>query len=633
MINASRMYLIGAFLIGILLIPIHAKATATTQEQEIILTKVSGRVEVQNIGDVKWKKAGVGTKLKSNQRIRTFEKSRAYLDLGEGSSMVIISDSIMDILELKKQIEGQNGFSSKVKLWIGKIRTEIKKLDKDSSFEVVTPTTIAGVRGTIWSNFVMDDESSSVFVKNGNVWIKNLSGTQEYMASEGQISNISPAGELSIPTYTTPEQQKEFEQQWQEEVEPVKETPVKKEKVKKEETEEPVSPPVASEEKSQDKKGKKGLTCGGILGSKMIDGKYYSEIVIQPDISFGKLGIGLNILARWNEDGFRNEDWDDAGNIIRFVRWAEKGAKPLYARLGTMDKAILGHGFILNRYSNQGTDTGRNILGSEIDVNLKNSGVETVVNNITDPRLFGGRLYCKPLKMMNINIPILSRIDLGLSGVTDTEPQQGNKEALTIYGVDLGMPIFGNLLKVYADTAQIQDFGHGIAYGLGGEKHVGWINADLGYKIEMRNLGEKFVPGVFNSLYEVMRPGTSSISSAKKSSGQYAEASLGILKAINMVFSMENFKEGDPRVHGELGVNSDLISRIARQNIGVSFSYDQIREKGSSLFKLNAKNSVTTQEITYGLSDKITLAYIYRGVIDKNGVKTKTASVATKMSF
>ncbi|MFH1897275.1 MAG: FecR family protein [Candidatus Desantisbacteria bacterium] len=615
-VNASRIrYLIVAFLMGVLLIPIHASATTTTQEQEIILTKVSGRVEVQNIGEVKWKKAGVGMKLKSNQRIRTFEKSRAYLDLGEGSSMVINSDSIMDILELKKQIEGQKGFASKVKLWVGKIRTEIKKLDEGSSFEVITPTTIAGVRGTKWSNSVMEDDSSSVFVEDGNVWMENLGGNQKYMASKGQISNVTPAGELSIPSFVTPEQQKEFEKQWQEEVEPAK----------KEEVKETLPSSAASEEKP-DKKGKKGLTCGGLLGSKMIDGKYYSELIIQPDISFGKLGIGLNILARWNEDGFRKKDWDDAGNIIRYIRWAEKGDKPLYARLGNLEKATLGHGFILNHYSNQGTDTSKNALGSEIDVNLKNSGVETVVNNITDPRLFGGRFYCKPLKMMNVNIPILSRIDLGLSGVTDTEPQQGTgtKEALTVYGVDIGMPIFGNLLKVYADMAKIQDFGQGMAYGLGGEKHVGWIDATLGYKIEMRNLGEKFVPGVFNSLYEVMRPGTLSLSSAKKSSGQYTEISLGILKAINMGFSMENFKEGEPRVHGELSVNSASIPLISEPNIGVSLSYDHQK---------NTKNSVFTQEITYGLSNNITLVYIYRGVIDKNGVKTKTASMSTKMSF
>ncbi len=627
-VSVSRIiYLIGVFCV--LLIPIHASATTTTQEQEVILTKVSGRVEVQNIGEVKWKKAEVGMKLKSNQRIRTFEKSRAYLDFGEGSSMVMGLDSIMDILELKKQIEGQKGFASKVKLWIGKIRTEIKKLDEGSSFEVVTPTTIAGVRGTKWSNFVMDDDSSSVFVEDGNVWLENLSGNQKYMASKGQISNITPAGELSIPTFVTPEQQKGYEKEWQEEPEPAKETPAKKEEVEK-----PVTP-AATEKKHDDSSTiqKKGLTCGGLLGSRMIDGKYYNEIIIQPDISFGKLGIGLNILARWNEEGFRNEDWDDAGNIIRYIRWAEKGDKPLYARLGSLEKATLGHGFILNRYSNQGTDTSKNVLGSELDVNLKNSGVETVVNNITDPRLFGGRFYCKPLKMMNRDIPILNRIDLGLSGVTDTEPQQGNKEALTVYGVDLGMPIFGNLLKVYADMAQIQDFGHGMAYGLGGEKHVGWIDADLGYRLEMRNLSEKFVPGVFNSLYEVMRPGSLSLSSAKASSGWYGETSLGILKAINMGFSMENFKEGEPRVHGELSVNSDLISRIAKQNIGVSFVFDQVREKGDSLFNLNAKNSVTTQEITYGLSDKITLAYVHRGVIDKNGVKTKTASLATKMAF
>ncbi|MDI6782320.1 MAG: FecR family protein [bacterium] len=619
--------LLLVFLIGAVFIPAHVSATTTTttQEEEISLTKVSGLVEVQTIGEVKWKKAVVGMKLKCNQRIRTFEKSRAYLDLGDGSSMVIGVNSIMDIMELKKQIEGQQGFASKVKLWIGKIRTEIKKLDENSSFEIVTPTSLAGVRGTIWSSFVYGDGLSSVYVEDGSVWVESLTNNQKYMILKSQFSNVTPIGEISIPAYVTPEQRNEFDKQWQEDVEQAKE-----EGLKKEETAEPET---STETPKEKKLGKKGLTLGGLVGSRMIDGEYYNEVIIQPDISFGKLGIGLNILAHWNEDGFRKKDYDDVGNIIRYIRWAEKGASPLYAKLGTLDRATLGHGFILNSYSNQGTDTSKNILGSEIDVNLKNKGIETVVNNVTDPRLLGCRLYCQPLKMMNINIPVLSRIDIGLIGVTDTEPQQGNKEAMTAYGLDIGMPIFENLLKLHVDMAKIQDFGDGMAYGLGGSAHIDWIDAALGYKLEMRSLGEKFAPSIFNSLYEVMRPGTSSLSSIKESKGWYGEVAFGILKAVSIGFAMQDVKEGEPTVHGELNVDNNLLSKIARQNIGISFSYDQVREKGESLFKLNAKNSVTTQEITYGLSDNVILTYIHRQIVDKNGEKSETATMGTKMAF
>ncbi len=631
-------FLIGVFLIPVL--PVQASGTATTtttqetQEEEISLTKASGLVEVQTIGEVKWKKAVVGMKLKANQRIRTFGKSRACLDLGDGSSIVMATNSILDILELKKQIEGKKGFASKVKLWIGKIRTEIKKLDEDSSFEVVTPTSLAGVRGTKWDNSVADDESSSTYVIDGNVWLANVIGTQQYMLLQGQISNVTQNGEMSLPAFATSEQQSDIEKQWQEDVEPAKEEKVKEVKEVKEKVTEPEpSIPDTKEKKPGKKLGKKSLTLEGLVGSRMIDGVNYNEVIIQPDISFGKLGIGLNILAHWNDDGFREEDYDDLGNIIRYVRWAEKGAKPLYVKLGKLERTTLGHGFILSSYSNQGTDTSKNILGSEIDVNLKNKGIETVVNDVTDPRLFGVRLYCQPLKMMDINIPVLSRINIGLIGVTDTEPQPENKEAMTVYGVDMGMPIWGKLLELHADMAKIQDFGDGMAYGLGGKANIDWIDTAFGYKFEMRNLGEKFVPSIFNSLYEVIRPGTSSISSIKKSTGWYGEATLGILKAVSVGFAMQDFKEGEPTVHGELNVENNLFSKIVKKDIGISFSYDQVREKGGSLFQLNAKNSVTTQEITYGLSDNVVLTYSYRQIVDKNGKKTKTASLATKMAF
>lgn len=587
--------------------------------KDAILTKIVGRVEVQTIGEVKWQKAQVGMKLNANQRIRTFENARATLDLGKGT-MVIGKESIIDIVELNKSMGTQTtADSTQFKLWIGKIRCEVKKIEKDSKFEIVTPTAIAGIRGTIWDTFVTHDDLSEFYVINGNVWVENLSGAQKYLVLQDQICNVNPTGDVGIPDKATVEQQNEHENEFKET--PEVEEPV--EPVKKEETPAPVQ-----------QKAEKGFGMGGQLGSRMIDGVLYNEIILQPDISIGRFGVGLNILARWNDsEGFRSKDWKEAGNIVRYVRWAEKGAKPVYGRLGTIERARLGNGFIVDCYSNQGTDTSKTKLGSEFDINLKNSGFETIVNDVTDPRLYGGRVYFQPLTMFDINIPILNKLKTGVTYVTDTEPQSGNKEALTVYGADASMPIFGKALGVHADYGRIKNFGQGSAYGLHGGLGVEMIRLDLGYKMEMRNLDSNFVPSIFNPLYEIRRPGTSALTSGGKINGWYGETKIGLAKVIGIAFAMESFKNGNPRVHGEMSIEKQLLHQLSGRDIDISFSYDQQKTAGESLFNFSAKNSVTTQKISYELVNRITLIYTRLMVIDEDGNKIKGSSLSTKMSF
>jgi hypothetical protein len=99
----------------------------------------------------------------------------------------------------------------------------------------------------------------------------------------------------------------------------------------------------------------------GTIGSVTIDGQIYNQFALRPELSFGKVGVGLDIYLYINEDGGLYEgNWDfsDATSAyqtiidkIYYIRWGQP-QDPFYFRTGALPSATLGHGILVNRYSN-----------------------------------------------------------------------------------------------------------------------------------------------------------------------------------------------------------------------------------------------------------------------------------------
>lgn len=92
----------------------------------------------------------------------------------------------------------------------------------------------------------------------------------------------------------------------------------------------------------------------------------YQTLSLMPDIGLGKFGLGLDLTLNYimgSEDQFliiRSADWVPGEELdflplylpkLRYVRWGVKG-DPLYVKLGSIDDATLGTGFIMGNYSN-----------------------------------------------------------------------------------------------------------------------------------------------------------------------------------------------------------------------------------------------------------------------------------------
>ena len=94
---------------------------------------------------------------------------------------------------------------------------------------------------------------------------------------------------------------------------------------------------------------------GLAVGSATINDTIYNQVALRPEFSFGRLGVGLDlVLYIDNEGNIRKDEWDEASDIIDkllFIRWGQK-SDPFWLKWGSLNNVTLGYGGLLSGYSN-----------------------------------------------------------------------------------------------------------------------------------------------------------------------------------------------------------------------------------------------------------------------------------------
>lgn len=254
-----------------------------------------------------------------------------------------------------------------------------------------------------------------------------------------------------------------------------------------------------------------GIFYGGV-GYSSIEGEDYISVNFRPELSFGKIGVGLNInlLYSTSNGAIRTEDWNESYDYFRLIRYVRYGVKydPFYMRVGTLDAARIGHGFLMNYYSNEASYDSRKI-GLAFDLDFGSFGFETVTNNLGRAEIFGARAYWRPLRAV-LNFPVIKNIAFGASYVTDIDPDQkrDSDDPVSAWGLDAELPLIQTKIlttKLYYDFGQIVDYGNGQAFGVMADLGNLWGLLDVRAKLERRLLGEEYTPNFFNALYEIHR--------------------------------------------------------------------------------------------------------------------------------
>jgi hypothetical protein len=391
-----------------------------------------------------------------------------------------------------------------------------------------------------------------------------------------------------------------------------------------------------------DKSSDNNFQMVGGFGATSIDGVIWYNLTFIPELTFGKLGVGLYIQLLYNdESGIREEDWNGWqkwSQVLYYVRWAEKG-DPLYIRLGALTDTTLGHGSIIGHYNNQ-LDIDNRKIGLEFDMNMNYGvyGFETMTNDVLKARVMGARGYVYPFP----NTLFLDRLGFGATYATDINPDDNNdtkNDGVAVGGADVEIPLVETnsfSMLAYDDLAKIRPEDSLIRQQFE-DRNSDWGNAAglmgdifmFGYKVERRNFRKHFIAPYFDAFYEVERPTklATLLANDRDLKGWYGELSYSIM-GLSMMLSYENYEGGKPRMHGEATLKGAI------PNISLKTIYDkkEIDNFPKDLSKLD-HDSILTTEIGYNIAPHVQTVLIYRQAFDKYGKVAKTSSMQTRFTF
>lgn len=331
-----------------------------------------------------------------------------------------------------------------------------------------------------------------------------------------------------------------------------------------------------------DAAAKAASAIGGNLGLTFINGEPYYLFNLTPDVALGKFGVGLDVNVRFTTDGKVDTDDLTAARMIRYLRYGSKG-DGFYGRVGLLDFARLGNGFILGNYKNTASYELRRV-GFELDLAGEKMGLETVMSDVGEPSVFGLRAHVRPLRFTAAaGIPILNNLTVGATYAADLHPNANitspsdiaapaaapgsflkadgiDGGSMSAYGLDVGLPVFERSwlrTNLYADFAQIVDYGSGASLGLD-FKFRPFGLMDLGIQLERRYLGDRFLPRYFDGLYERSRyaPLSETVAATKAQELLDAKATQG------------NYGEVTLTLFGGLTVNGQYYSPVGVKNAG-----------------------------------------------------------------
>ena len=220
----------------------------------------------------------------------------------------------------------------------------------------------------------------------------------------------------------------------------------------------------------------KESALGAFFGYSKIGDESFVGMRIQPDLNFGKFGIGLNIPIMFSTSDWslRTDEFKDGIGwlrIIDYVRYGVKKKDPFYIKVGSLAGSYMGYGILLDNYTNVISFDKRKI-GATFDILVKNVfGVEGLYSDFDNSsfNLLAIRPYVKPLGMTSI--PILKTTDIGFTYVTDHDEtsvkltdstSRQNKyieSGQKAWSVDMGIiPISNSMmqLRVYTQYAVLQ---------------------------------------------------------------------------------------------------------------------------------------------------------------------------------
>jgi len=375
-------------------------------EKVAVISKVQGDVLLQKAEALEYNTAvTVGTILDNNDQIKVNDGFAVMLLLDDKSQVKLRENTEVAI----GLVEDLSGTGYHVRLEYGQALTKYAK-GADFEFQLHTPTSVASIKGTEFWTIIGPDGNDMVIVLEGIVDVMNTLTGMIASAMAGETVNSSTDGYIEsgeTDEGSIPEDPEDGYGAGEEEPAEEETTEVPADSTAGGDEEmadgDMVVPPSgmdqpddapAEEEAAEEEEGGglfgDALAMDAAFGAVTIDGELYNQIALRPDISVGKLGVGLDLVLYMNQDGdIRQDEWDFKKasawtDKIMYVRWGHPGEPPLYIRVGTLEGVVMGYGMFINGYNNMMEYPTVRKIGTHFGFTMGDLGVEAMVANLKE---------------------------------------------------------------------------------------------------------------------------------------------------------------------------------------------------------------------------------------------------------
>ena len=332
------------------------------------------------------------------------------------AAIIFIDDRSVVKIKPNSQFEFMDTKNTRsLNIEFGTILNKIETENRNKTFRVVSPVSVASVKGTEFAAMINPSGVDQFIGKEGLFDVFNSVSGQTVSVGPGQKALSGSSGSLmqapaspseypqdpeienvlddSKPPSNRNESSKSIDET--QTIESIKEqnnnqdTNLKDSETNSESSDEQNS---SNDTKSDSKPSapKKPFGMGLGIGSATIDEVLYNQIALRPEINIAGVGIGLDLVVYMdNEGNVREDEWDfknDPDLIydkILFIRFGEKSS-PFWAKYGSIENMTLGQGGLMNGYSNMMEFPTVRRVGVNTGFNIGPIGGELFLSNIKD---------------------------------------------------------------------------------------------------------------------------------------------------------------------------------------------------------------------------------------------------------
>ena len=431
-------------------------------EEVAKVAKARGQVQIKHQADVDF------SSLKAGQSVFDGDVIKVG---GVGFCIIVFLDdkSILKIRESSQFQFMETANTRTINIDFGKVLADVKK-DKRKDFRIETPVSVASVKGTQFWTVSNKMGFDKFYGLEGEVEVFNTISGQFQSLGPGQMTLSTATGQLvtspasleEVPDDPDDEGEEPEEEEQEEEAEEEEEAPeeepepeveeevieeeVPEEEIPEEEIPEEVPEeeiPEVEEEEVPEPEEEGPFNLGAGLGSVTIDGVIYNQLALRPEIKFGKLGVGLDLVMYIDPQGnIRKDEWDEPTDFfdkILYVSWGAKG-DPFFVRYGTLENMTLGYGGLIYGYSNTMEFPEVRRIGLNGGMKFGKFGTELFVANFKDfgrgGGLLGGRITFNPIEKLTLGANIVTDINQysglkdfdedGVPDLLDDFPEEGD---------------------------------------------------------------------------------------------------------------------------------------------------------------------------------------------------------------